>query len=213
MGELRNPNETQGNLAELARECRPPDAQRLHAHGRDREPGREGARLCRHRRHVAVAVRHDAGRILGDVRPAVGGNEAALRPAALLHADQAQPEVRQCRAARDRPDPRRSARQHVGAGVGQYLRRRRAEGLGRHRLRPRGPAEGQEVHAGENGEGRRGLLHLARFRAASGELLDRARRSRARGTAKSSATPRPGTSTTRTTCASRCAPRSMPTTS
>ena len=35
----------------------------------------------------------------------------------------------------------------------------------------------------------------------------------ARATAKWSATPRPGTSTTRTTCASRCAPRSTPTTS
>ena len=29
-------------------------------------------------------------------------------------------------AARDRPDPRRSARQSLGAGMGQYLRRRRA---------------------------------------------------------------------------------------
>ena len=74
----------------------------------------------------------------------LGGDEAALRPAALLHADQAQPEVRQCRAARDRPDPRRSARQHVGAGMGQYLRRRRAEGRRRHRLRPHRPAREEE---------------------------------------------------------------------
>ncbi len=80
----------------------------------------------RHRRDVAVELRHVAGRILGDVRPAVGGDEAALRPAPLLHADQAQPEVRRCRAARDRPDPCRSARQHVGAGMGQHLRCRRA---------------------------------------------------------------------------------------
>ena len=40
-----------------------------------------------------------------------------------------------------------------------------------------------------------------------------ARRSLGRATARSSAMPRPGTSTTRTICASRCAPRSTPTTS
>ena len=38
------------------------------------------------------------------------------------------------RAAQDRPDPRRPARQHVGAGMGQHLRRRRAQGSGRRRL-------------------------------------------------------------------------------
>ena len=44
------------DLAELARECRPADAGRLRPHGRDRQRRRQGARLCRHRRDVAVAV-------------------------------------------------------------------------------------------------------------------------------------------------------------
>jgi peptidyl-dipeptidase A len=75
------------DLEDLARECRPADAQRLHAYGRDRQPGRQGARLRRHWHHVALPVRHEPARILGDVRSAVGGNQAALRPVALLHAD------------------------------------------------------------------------------------------------------------------------------
>ena len=39
-----------------------------------------------------------------------------------------------------RPDPRRPARQHVGAAVGRDLRHRRARRRGRHRLRPHRPA-------------------------------------------------------------------------
>ena len=48
--------------------------------------------------------------------------------------DQAQREIWRQRPARDRPDPRRSARQHVGAGMGQHLRRGRAQGRRRRRL-------------------------------------------------------------------------------
>ena len=88
------------------------------------------------------------------------------------------------------------------------------KGVGRHRLRPRRDLlEAKKYDPVEDGQDRRGLLHLARLRAAAGDASGSARRSPARATAKWSATPRPGTSTTRTTCASRCAPRSTPTTS
>ena len=83
--------------------------------------------------------------------------------AALLHADQAQPEIWRRGPARDRPDPRRPARQHVGAGMGQHLRRRRAR---------RAPAtsattsptcsKAKKYDAERDGQDRRGLLHLAR---------------------------------------------------
>ena len=55
-GDAAQPRRARRNLAELARECRPADAQRLYPPGRDRQRRRQGARLCRHRRHVAVAT-------------------------------------------------------------------------------------------------------------------------------------------------------------
>jgi peptidyl-dipeptidase A len=59
MGTLRNPAELKEVWTSWHEQCRPPDARRLHAHGRDRQPGRQGARLRRHRRHVAVELRHE----------------------------------------------------------------------------------------------------------------------------------------------------------
>jgi peptidyl-dipeptidase A len=61
--------------------------------------------------------------------------QAALRPAALLHPCQAQRKIRRRRTSEDGADPRRSARQHVGAGMGQHLRCGRPAGHRRHRLR------------------------------------------------------------------------------
>ena len=46
----------------------------------------------------------------------------------------AQQEARQQDSASDRPDPRRPARQHVGAGMGQHLSAGRAQGRRRCRL-------------------------------------------------------------------------------
>ena len=128
--------------------------------------------------------------------------------------DQAQPEIWRRGPARDRPDPRRPARQHVGAGMGQHLRRRRAQGRRRRRLRPhraaRRPRRYDPIEMVKTGEGFYTSLGFAPLPAT---FWQRSHDHQARATAKWSATPRPGTSTTRTICASRCAPRSMPTTS
>ena len=63
MGTLRKPDELTGDVdrAGTNNVGRPMRA-RLHAHGRDRQPGRQGARLRRHRRDVAVAIRHERRR-------------------------------------------------------------------------------------------------------------------------------------------------------
>ena len=104
--------------------------------------------------------------------------EAALRRAALLRADQAQREIRRRRAARDRPDPRRPARQHVGAGMGQHLRHRRAEGrrrlgydLDRPARRRRATTPVKMVKTGE------GFYTSLGFAPLPADLLGRARRS------------------------------------
>ena len=65
-------------------------------------------------------------RVRGADRAAVERGQAALRGDPLLHPRRPQPHLWRQRPARHRPDPRRPARQSVGAGMGQYLRRRRA---------------------------------------------------------------------------------------
>ena len=55
------------------------------------------------------------------------------------------------------------------------------------------------------GPDRRAVLHVARFRAAAADVLGRARCSSGRAIARWCATPAPGTSTPKPTCASRCA--------
>ena len=72
-------------------------------------------------------------------------------------------------------------------------------------LRPDRAPPAQQFRRGENGQDRREFLHLARLRAAARDLLAALAAHAARATARWSATPRPGTSTTRTTSASRCA--------
>ena len=67
-------------------------------------------------------------RFRGPDRPALGAAETLLHRPALLRARQIEPEVRRRHTAQDRADPRRSPRQHVGAGVGPHLRRGGPEG-------------------------------------------------------------------------------------
>ena len=136
-GHHPQPGRARRNVEELARECRPRRCASDYA--RMVEIANQGAKELGYADTGAMwrsQLRHDARGIRGDVRPAVERGEAALRPAALLHPHQAQPEIWRRGPARDRPDPRRPARQHVGAGMGQHLRRRRAQGRRRHRLRP-----------------------------------------------------------------------------
>ena len=97
------------------------------------EQGREGARLRRHGRDVAVEVRHAARRVHEGARSAVGAAASALSLAARLRAREDAREVRRPRTGR-RPDPGAPARQHLGAGLEQHLRHRRA-GRRRHARR------------------------------------------------------------------------------
>ncbi len=106
------------------------------------------------------------------------------------------------------PDPGAPARQHVGAAVGRDLRPREAGERRPAGFRPHHAAQGEGRRRARHGALRRGLLHLARLREAAGRPSGSARCSPSRATATSSATPPPGTSTRRTTCASRCASRS-----
>ena len=79
-------------------------------------------------------------------------------------------------------------------------------------LADRHPEEAQDAGA-RHGPHRRALLHFARLRAAAARPSGSARCSSGRATARSSATPARGTSTTTTTCASRCASSRRPKTS
>src|SRR5438034_5423126 len=101
------------------------DAQGLSALRRVVEQGRERARLRRHRRDVALAVRHAARRIHEGARSAVGSGAPALCEAARLRAPEASREIRRDRAG-DGADPGSPARQHLGAGLVEYLSARAA---------------------------------------------------------------------------------------
>ena len=210
-GRASQSGRAQGDVEELARQCRPRRCATDYApHGRDRQPGRQGARLsptparCGARNYDMTPEEFAAmyDRLWAEVKP-------LYVAAALLHADQAQREVRRRGAARDRPDPRRPARQHVGAGMGQHLRRRRARrARATSATTSSDAAQGQEVRRRSKmvkaGEGFYTSLGFAPLPETFWHALAV---HPARATAKSSATPRPGTSTTRTTCASRCASR------
>src|SRR5436305_1740266 len=71
-----------------------------------------------------------------------------------------------------RPDPRRSARQSLGTGMGQCLRRGRAAGFGPARLRPHPFARAAALYARADRPHRRALFHLIGLRAPAGDLLD-----------------------------------------
>ena len=72
--------------------------------------------------------------------------------------------------ARERPDPRAPARQHVGADLGQRLSARRADGR-RPGLRPDADPQEPQDRRGRHGAVRRGVLHLARLRPAAEDVL------------------------------------------
>ncbi len=81
--------------------------------------GREGARLQRHRRDVALELRHAARRVREAM---VDGVWDDLKPLYIaLHTyvrTKLNEKYGDAVQAADRPDPRRPARQHVGAGMG-----------------------------------------------------------------------------------------------
>ena len=121
------------------------------------ELGNEGARelgFAGHGRHVAVALRHAAGRLRRRGRPAVGAGETALPVAARLRAPQAARDLRSRRRPGKRTDPGAPARQHVGAGVGEHLPDRGPEGC-RFRHRPHRTPRGQEGRCTRDGALRR----------------------------------------------------------
>ena len=137
MGTSRNPGRAQGDVDELARQCRRADAQAImrawsRSPTRARRssatpiPARCGARATTCRPTSSRAL---TDKLWSEVKPLY--DELHCYTRAKLnekYGDAVQPE--------DRPDPRRPARQYVGAGMGQHLRHRRAQGRRRHRLRP-----------------------------------------------------------------------------
>ena len=120
-------------LGGLAHDCAA-DEEGLRALRRAVEQGRERAGLRRHRRDVAREVRHAARRVH---RRSSTGCGTQVQPLYLkLHAyvrDEAAREVRRRRAG-EGADSRASARQHLGAGLGQRLSARRAAERGRRLL-------------------------------------------------------------------------------
>ncbi len=92
-----------------------------------RQRRRARARLAGHRRAVALLVRHAARRIRPNGRAPVVAARAAVPEPALLCARPAERKIRRRRAAAQRADPRRPARRHVGAELGQHLRPAGAE--------------------------------------------------------------------------------------
>ena len=98
----------------------PPMRKRLRAVRRPGEQGRAGAGFRRHRRALAIEVRHAAGRVREGAGPPVGSGPPALPVASRLRAHEAAPEVRR-RGPGERADPRAHAGQHLGAGLVQRL--------------------------------------------------------------------------------------------
>ena len=123
-GEVARSERAPRGLGRLAHDLAA-DAQGLHALRRALEQGREGAGLRRHRRDVAAEVRHARRRLHEGSRSALGAGAAALPVAARVRAHEAAREVRR-RRSRRRADSRAPARQHLGAGLVQRLRSRRA---------------------------------------------------------------------------------------
>ncbi len=179
------------------------DAAGLRALRRALEQGRQGARLRRHRRDVAGEVRHAARCVHRRARSALGAGPAALSAAARLRAHEAAAEVRR-RGAGQRTDSGAPARQHLGAGLVEHLSAGRAGRCASRLLADRHP---------EAAQGRRRSTWSGSASASTPRSVSRRCRRRSgsvrcssgRATAKSSATPAPGTSTSRPTCASRCA--------
>ena len=169
MGSTRDPRNSP-RCAKLARNHRPPDARRLCPDGDHRHQGAKNWATPTLGAMLALAVRHDAAAVRGDVRPVAGRTEAALRPAALLHPDQAQPEILRCGASATGPI-RADLLGNMWAGMVQYLRTWWRPRVSATSLQPDRPAGRQEIRSGQNGAGGGGLLLLARHGAAARDLL------------------------------------------
>ena len=161
---------------------------------RARQRGREGDRLRRRRRDVARGLRHAARRLRGGHRAPVGRRQAALRRAPLLRARASSGRVRQGHGARTRAHPRAAPRQHVGAGMEQHLRPRRAvpeRAVARRRQARSIASTGTPSKMVKQGEH---FFTALGFDAAAADVLGALAASPARAIAKSSATRARGTS-------------------
>ena len=192
-----------------------PMRQRLRAAGRDRQRRREGTGLspmsarCGARATTCRPTNSRAlmDRLWGEVKPLYDQLHCYV-------ARQAERAIRRRGAAGDRPDPRRPARQHVGAGMGRHLRHRRARrapATSATTLTTLLAAQGYDpIKMVKTGEGFYTSLGLPPLPATFWErsMFDEAARSR-------SGLPRlrVGHRQPATICASRCASRSTPTTS
>ncbi len=116
---------TARGLARLARRSAAA-ATRLRTLRRACQRGREGARLRRPRRDVALGLRHAGGRVHPRGGPPVRPGGTALPRPALLCARPARAEVRRRQGAGREADSGAPAGQHVGPAVGCDLRPARA---------------------------------------------------------------------------------------
>ncbi len=91
---------------------RPAAAQGVHPLRRARQRRSEGARLRRHGRHVAVEVRHAAGRLREGARPALGAGEAPLHLASRVRPDEAR-----ARPTARTSSPRRGRSRRTSSGT------------------------------------------------------------------------------------------------
>ena len=117
------PEADAGSLGGLAHDRRA-DREGLRASSSSPTKGRAGARLRRHRRDVARQVRHAAGRL----RRGVDRLWKQLQPLYRSLHGYVRGRLREIRrrSCPRRADPRAPARQHLGAGLGEHLRPRRA---------------------------------------------------------------------------------------
>ena len=172
------------------------------------ERGRPGPQLQGRRRPVAVGLRHGAGRLRRPDRSPVGAAGAALQEPALLRPRPAERRLRRTPCSRA---PARSAPIFwaiCGASSGATSTIWCGPRTPRSSYGPGRPAGGGRIRSGEDGAHRRGLLFVPGLRAPARRLSGSGRCWSGPRTARWSATPRPGTWTIATTCASRCASRS-----
>ena len=120
MGEMRNPAQLQEIWTKWHAIAAPMRAALRAAWSKSPTKARATS-ASRCRPDVAVELRHAARRDGSGSRAALAAGAAALRTAALLCAQPLEPALRQRSAAARSADPRRSARQYVGAELGRHL--------------------------------------------------------------------------------------------
>ena len=192
-------------MAGLARQRRQGRAPAVHALRRARERGRARRRLQATSSTMWRAgydmpedeFEAEVDRLWGQVKPLYDA-------AALLHAPQAQQDVRRQGRAEDRPDPERTSPatcgRRRGASSTRSSSRTRASAADRRHADAR-----EEVRREEDGEDGRGVLHVARHEPAAGDVLGALDVRQAEGQGGRLSRERVGRARSRTTCASRCA--------